>query len=283
MNLSRAGGKVCPSHPMKTSRQNPVRTAGVRCPKAGFGRISTAVPTAAGILGSAPASASVLSPTPTVLASFSRVSLGRPARLPGYRKKPPLSRRVSGEIEAVVCGTAKIKEQPCALFVMEPSFMMGSMGTAVGEKITRLIEYATEKRLAVVGHTVSAARMQGGTAVACADGQNLGGDKKAGRGGALLYNGAHRPDDRGRHRKFCDGGRHYCCRAARYHRVCRPACYRAGQRGGNCPDGFQSAEFLLERGFVDLIVPRERQRQVCRTLLKCTGRQCRWLKEHLKE
>ena len=63
----------------------------------------------------------------------------------------------------MLCGTAEIKQQPCALFVMEPYFMMGSMGMAVGEKITRLFEFAQEQRLPVVGFTVSGgARMQEG-------------------------------------------------------------------------------------------------------------------------
>ena len=53
--------------------------------------------------------------------------------------------------------------EECALFVMDPNFMMGSMGTVVGEKITRLFEYATEHSLPVVGFTVSGgARMQEG-------------------------------------------------------------------------------------------------------------------------
>ena len=51
-------------------------------------------------------------------------------------------RAASGEEEAVICGTAKIGGQNCCLFVMESYFMMGSMGSAVGEKITSLFEYA---------------------------------------------------------------------------------------------------------------------------------------------
>ena len=60
---------------------------------------------------------------------------------PGYDKKLKHARLASGEKEAVVCGTAAIGGENCALFVMEPSFMMGSMGTVVGEKVTRLFEY----------------------------------------------------------------------------------------------------------------------------------------------
>lgn len=53
--------------------------------------------------------------------------------------------------------------EDCAVFCMDPHFMMGSMGTVVGEKITRLFEYATEHRLSVIGFTAAGgARMQEG-------------------------------------------------------------------------------------------------------------------------
>src|SRR5699024_12810634 len=63
---------------------------------------------------------------------------------PGYPAKLETTRSATGEVEAVLCGTAKIGGEDCCLFVMDPYFMMGSMGWAVGEKITRLFEYATK-------------------------------------------------------------------------------------------------------------------------------------------
>ena len=94
---------------------------------------------------------------------YSDVKAGNPLNFPGYRDKIDTVRAASGEEEAVVCGTAKIGGQSCCLFVMESYFMMGSMGTAVGEKITLIFEYATKHRLPVVGFTVSGgARMQEG-------------------------------------------------------------------------------------------------------------------------
>ena len=78
-----------------------------------------------------------------------------PLNFPGYRDKIETVQAASGEEEAVLCGTARIGGQPCCLFVMEPYFMMGSMGSATGEKITALFEAASERRLPVVGFTVS--------------------------------------------------------------------------------------------------------------------------------
>ena len=89
---------------------------------------------------------------------FSNIETIDPLEFPGYQDKA-----VSGEEEGVVCGTAKIRHQRCAVFVMEPGFMMGSMGSVVGEKIARLFEYAAEHELPVVGFTASGgARMQEG-------------------------------------------------------------------------------------------------------------------------
>ena len=86
-----------------------------------------------------------------------------PLDFPGYDEKLEKARAASGEPEGVVTGFCAIDGQPCGLFVMNPDFMMGSMGTAVGEKITRLFEAATAQKLPVVGFTVSGgARMQEG-------------------------------------------------------------------------------------------------------------------------
>ena len=92
---------------------------------------------------------------------FSDIRSCNPLSFPGYTEKVQTVTDASGEEEAVICGTAGINSIPCAMFVMEPYFMMGSMGNAVGEKVTRLFEYATANRLPVIGYTVSGgARMQ---------------------------------------------------------------------------------------------------------------------------
>ena len=86
---------------------------------------------------------------------FAGMTGGDPLDFPGYQEKLESVRSASSESEGVLCGTAAIGGQPCCLFLMEPYFMMGSMGTVVGEKITSLFEYATKYSLPVVGYTVS--------------------------------------------------------------------------------------------------------------------------------
>ena len=74
---------------------------------------------------------------------------------PGYAEKLEKARKTTGENEAVLCGTAAIGGMFCATFVMDSSFIMASMGSAVGEKITRLFEFALAQRLPVIGFTAS--------------------------------------------------------------------------------------------------------------------------------
>ena len=110
-----------------------------------------------------------------------------PLAFPGYQKKLETARLSSGDLEAVLCGTAAIGGEQCCFFAMEPGFMMGSMGTVVGEKITRLFEYALEHRLPVVGCTVSGgARMQEGLLSLMQMAKTSGAVKRHSDGG-LLY------------------------------------------------------------------------------------------------
>ena len=86
-----------------------------------------------------------------------------PLHFPKYKEKLAQVRAKTGLDEAVLTGLAQIKGHKTALGIMDSNFIMASMGTVVGEKITQLFEYATEKKLPVVLFTASGgARMQEG-------------------------------------------------------------------------------------------------------------------------
>lgn len=86
-----------------------------------------------------------------------------PLDFPDYAKKIEKAQRATDLNDSVLTGVAKIGEQEFCLGIMDPKFIMGSMGTVTGEKITRLFEYATEHQKAVVLFTASGgARMQEG-------------------------------------------------------------------------------------------------------------------------
>jgi acetyl-CoA carboxylase carboxyl transferase subunit beta len=84
-------------------------------------------------------------------------------RFPGYDEKLKKAKASSSENEAVFSGYATINKKPCIIVIFEPLFMMGSMGSVAGEKITRAFETATKKRLPIITITASGgARMQEG-------------------------------------------------------------------------------------------------------------------------
>jgi acetyl-CoA carboxylase, carboxyl transferase, beta subunit len=189
-------------------------------------------------------------------------------QFPGYEKKLELTRKVSGETEAVKCGTAAICEQPCCLFLMEPYFMMGSMGTAVGEKITRLFEYATDHDMPVVGFTVSGgARMQEGILSLMQMAKTSGAVKRHSDAGLLYITVLTDPTTGGVTASFAMEGDIILAEP-------KATVGFAGARvieqttKKKLPRGFQTSEFLLSHGFVDANVPRCRHRQVLSSLLK---------------
>lgn len=175
---------------------------------------------------------------------------------PDYDKKIHQAVDSSGENEAVLCGVGKIGGHECALFIMNSYFMMGSMGTVVGEKITRIFEYALEKSLPVVGFTTSGgARMQEGILSLMQMAKVSGAVKKHGDAGNLYITVLTDPTTGGVTASFAMEGDII---------IAEPNALVgfAGARvieqttGQKLPQGFQRSEFLLEHGFIDIIVDR---------------------------
>lgn len=193
---------------------------------------------------------------------------GNPLNFPGYKEKIENVRAASGEEEAVICGTVKIGKQDCCLFAMEPYFMMGSMGSAVGEKITSLFEYATEHRLPVIGFTVSGgARMQEGLLSLMQMAKTSAAVKRHSDAGLLYIAMLTDPTTGGVTASFAmeadiilaEPGATVGFAGAR---VIEQATKKS------LPKGFQKSEFVLEHGFIDSIVVRSNQRKFLAELLK---------------
>ncbi|MDR1778914.1 MAG: acetyl-CoA carboxylase carboxyl transferase subunit beta [Clostridiales Family XIII bacterium] len=187
---------------------------------------------------------------------------------PGYENKLELSRYVAGEADAVVCGRAKISGRPCILFAMDPFFMMGSMGAAVGEKITRAFELATEEGLPVVGFTVSGgARMQEGLISLMQMAKTSAAVQRHSAAGLLYLTVLTNPTTGGVTASFAMLGDVIFAEPG-------ATVGFAGARvieqtvGKKLPQGFQTAEFLLAHGFADAIVPRDEQRWAIGNMLK---------------
>jgi len=186
---------------------------------------------------------------------------------PGYKQKLNQAKLESAEKEAVVCGTAKIDNTECAIFVMEPYFMMGSMGTVVGEKITRLFEYATEKNLAVIGFTVSGgARMQEGIHSLMQMAKTSAAVKRHSDAGNLYVTVLTDPTTGGVTASFAMEGDIILSEPQALIGFAGPRVIEQTIRQ-KLPVGFQRAEFLLNKGFVDAIVERKKQKDLLSKIL----------------
>lgn len=199
---------------------------------------------------------------------FSDITTQDPIEFPGYQKKLELTRVSSKEDEAVICGTVRIGGQECCLFVMEQYFMMGSMGTAVGERITRIFEYATSHRLPVVGYTVSGgARMQEGLFSLMQMAKTSGAVKKHSDAGLFYLVVLTDPTTGGVTASFAMEGDVILAEPGATVGFAGARVIEQTTRK-SLPKGFQTSEFLLEHGFVDAIAPRDVQKDMITTLLK---------------
>ena len=199
---------------------------------------------------------------------YSNMIADNPLNFPGYKDKIETVRVASNEKEAVVCGTATIGKQKCCLFVMEPYFMMGSMGSAVGEKITTLFEYAVQHRLPVIGFTVSGgARMQEGLLSLMQMAKTSAAVKRHSDAGFLYIAVLTDPTTGGVTASFAteadiilaEPGATVGFAGAR---VIEQTTKKA------LPEGFQKSEFVLDHGFIDSIIPRSNQKKYLTVLLK---------------
>jgi len=199
---------------------------------------------------------------------FSEIMSRDPIKFPGYAEKLEKMRGEAHEPEAVVCGTASICGESCAIFAMEPYFMMGSMGAAVGEKITRLFERATEQSLPVVGCTVSGgARMQEGIVSLMQMAKTSGAVKRHSDAGLFYLTLLTDPTTGGVTASFAMQGDIIIAEPGAIVGFAGARVVEQTVRK-KLPPGFQKAEALLEHGFVDMIVPRTKHRSIISSLLK---------------
>ena len=202
---------------------------------------------------------------------FMEIESKDPISFPGYDEKLEQGREASQELEAVICGTAEIESNRCALFVMEPNFMMGSMGAAVGEKITRLFEYATSMCLPVIGCTVSGgARMQEGIVSLMQMAKTSGAVKRHSEAGNLYITLLTDPTTGGVTASFAMQGDILIAEPGAVIGFAGARVIEQTVRK-KLPPGFQKAEVMMENGFLDMITPRAEQKQVISTLLAMHG------------
>jgi len=181
------------------------------------------------------------------------------------------SQRSTGLRDAVVTGLCRVEGLPLALGVMDFRFMGGSMGSVVGEKLTRLIETATARRYPVLIVCASGgARMQEGM-LSLMQMAKISGALQCHRQAGLLYVPLlTHPTTGGVTASFAMLGDLILAEP-------RALIGFAGRRvieqtlREKLPDGFQTAEYLQTKGFVDAIVPRPAFRSTLALLLRMHG------------
>lgn len=191
-----------------------------------------------------------------------------PLQFPEYSQKIAAMKKKTGLHEAVLTGEATLQGEKLAIGIMDSNFIMGSMGTVTGEKITRLFERALERKLPVVLFTASGgARMQEGIFSLMQMAKISAAVKRHSQQGLFYLTVLTDPTTGGVTASFAMQGDIILAEP-------QATIGFAGRRvieqtiKQELPEDFQKAEFLLAHGFIDQIVPRTEMRQRIFSLLK---------------
>lgn len=191
-----------------------------------------------------------------------------PLDFPSYEEKLQKDQQKTDLNEAVVTGTAELDGIPFGVAVMDARFRMGSMGSVVGEKICRIIEYCTEHRMPFILFSASGgARMQEGIISLMQMGKTSVSLKRHSDAGLLYVSYITNPTTGGVSASFASVGDI---------NIGEPKALIgfAGRRvieqtiNEKLPDDFQTSEFLLEHGQLDKVVHRKEMKDTLSTILK---------------
>lgn len=194
-----------------------------------------------------------------------------PLSFPNYAEKVAQLQEKTGLKDAVLTGECTIQGSRAVIIIMDSHFMMASMGSAVGEKITRAFERAAEKQLPVIAFTASGgARMQEGILSLMQMAKTSAAVQRHNEAGQLYITVMTDPTTGGVTASFASLGDIILAEP-------KVLIGFAGRRviegtiKQHLPDDFQLAEFMLSHGFVDQIVERSKLRKTLSSLLQLHG------------
>ena len=197
-----------------------------------------------------------------------KLKFSNPIEFPEYEEKYNKAVNKTNMNEAVITGIASIEGIKCVLAVMDKRFFMASMGRVVGEKITAAVELADRKKLPLIIYCASGgARMQEGIFSLMQMAKTSAAIEKFSSNGGLYIAVLTNPTT---------GGVTVSFASLADITLAEPKALIgfAGPRvieqtiGKKLPEGFQTAEYLKEHGFIDEIVPIKEQREVLAKLLR---------------
>ena len=183
-----------------------------------------------------------------------------PLNFPVYKDKLDAAKKKTGMKSGIICGTGKLKGIEYALGVMDFRFIGGSLGSVVGEKITRLAELATKKGLPLVLVTASGgARMYEGIISLMQMAKTSGAIQRHSDAGLAFITLLTNPTYGGVTASYASLGDINLAEPGALIGFAGPRVIKDTTQM-ELPEGFQTAEFLLEKGLVDRVVNRENLR-----------------------
>lgn len=191
-----------------------------------------------------------------------------PLDFPGYDKKVAAAREKTGLSEAIVTGCCEMNGQKAVIGVCDARFIMSSMGQVMGEKIARAVERATKEKLPVIIFACSGgARMQEGIVSLMQMAKTSAALKRHHKAGQLFISVLTDPTTGGVTASFAMLGDIILAEPFALIGFAGPRVIEQ-TIGQKLPEGFQRAEFLLEHGFIDKIVPREEMKETLANILR---------------
>ena len=206
---------------------------------------------------------------------FGQVKGKNPLDFPDYDKKMAAAEKKTGLSEAAITGICKIGGHKAALAVLDSRFFMGSMSSAVGERVTRITEYAAKKKLPLIIFSASGgARMQEGIFSLMQMAKTSAALARFAESGGLYISVLTHPTTGGVTASFASLGDIMLAEPGALIGFAGPRVIEQTIKQ-KLPEGFQRSEFLQDCGFVDEVVPRSQMKQTLSRLLKLHSEEVR--------
>ncbi len=203
----------------------------------------------------------------TLREQFAHIRPQNPLDFPEYDEKLAGLCQKTGLVDAAYCAVGSIGRIKVICAALDSRFLMGSMGTAVGEKITLAAEYAKDHGLPLIVFSASGgARMQEGIFSLMQMAKTAGAVRRLSEAGGLFISVLTHPTTGGVTASFASLGDIILAEPGALIGFAGPRVIEQTIRQ-TLPEGFQRSEFQLEHGFVDAIVPRNELRSTLKTLL----------------
>lgn len=196
------------------------------------------------------------------------ISTTNPIKFPGYSEKLKKAEENSKLKDAIITGVGNIEGEKAVIAVLERKFMMGSMGTVVGDKVTQAIEYAKKQKLPLIIFSASGgARMQEGMFSLMQMAKTSAAIQSFSENGGLYISCLTNPTMGGVSASFANLGDIIMAEPDALIGFAGPRVIEQ-TIGEKLPKGFQKSEFQEEHGFVDMIVERKNIKSVINRILK---------------